>query len=146
MENKTWQSSIMRLFVIAFLLLMAVGPSSSVLAGTGSLLQSTTPASPRPAGPETDATLTFTAITSGMEHTCGLTPGGGVKCWGSNGVHQIGDGTYYPNRSFPKDVFGLDSGVKAIAAGETHTCAIMLSDGSVQCWGDASGGVQKLNR
>ena len=35
----------------------------------------------------------------------------------------------------PVQVTGLTSGVQAIAAGNYHTCALLVS-GSVQCWGD----------
>jgi alpha-tubulin suppressor-like RCC1 family protein len=73
------------------------------------------------------------AITAGWRHTCALTTGGGVLCWGENGQGQLGDGTR-TRRLSPVPVIGLSSGVAAIEAGEHHTCARML-DGTLRCWG-----------
>lgn len=77
------------------------------------------------------------AIASGEAHTCAITTESGVKCWGDNRYSQLGNGTT-TNSLDPVQVSGLTSGVKSIAAGWNHTCAIVADD-TVKCWG-ANGG------
>ncbi len=80
------------------------------------------------------------AISAGSDHTCALTTAGAVLCWGYNGTGQLGDNSN-TNRFMPVPVNGLAGGVVAIAAGDSHTCALKAT-GAVLCWGyDGTGGL-----
>lgn len=75
----------------------------------------------------------ISAITAGGGHTCALTTSGGIRCWGSNGYGQLGDGTN-TNHYTPVDVQGLTSGISAVVTRWKHTCALTQAGGG-KCWG-----------
>ena len=77
-------------------------------------------------------------VSAGGNHSCAVTTTGGAKCWGFNAFGVLGDNTN-TNRKIPVNVFGLTSGVAAISAGGTHTCALTTT-GGVKCWGDNAAG------
>ena len=80
--------------------------------------------------------LTFSSITVGFSHTCGLTGEGKAYCWGSNFHGQLGDGSSIDS-AVPVLVSGGLS-FESISAGGGHTCGI-ASDGAY-CWGGNDSG------
>src|SRR5712692_6623846 len=86
--------------------------------------------------------LTFTAISAGNFHTCGLTLDGAAYCWGSNSWYYRGGGWLGTgdtlNRAVPTRVIGALM-FAAISAGGYHTCAL-TTNGVAYCWGSNSFG------
>jgi alpha-tubulin suppressor-like RCC1 family protein len=77
-------------------------------------------------------------LVSGTKHTCALTAGNEVFCWGLNYSGQLGDGTN-KNSNIPVKVKGLEGTIVSISAGENFTCAVNTAD-KTMCWGNNSGG------
>ena len=73
-------------------------------------------------------------VSVGNEHSCALTLGGGVKCWGIRINGQTGISIAISGSSFPNNVSQL-SDIVQISAGGNHTCAL-ASGGGVKCWGN----------
>jgi alpha-tubulin suppressor-like RCC1 family protein len=110
-----------------------------------------------------------TGLTSGVisisatyDRTCAVTEKGEAKCWGSGFSGELGNGTsvkcwgrstfggigngeFYPNfltdgiYPTPVDVSSLTIGIRAIATGDKHTCALTV-EGKVKCWGSNGSG------
>jgi alpha-tubulin suppressor-like RCC1 family protein len=79
------------------------------------------------------------SVSVGTWHSCAVDENGSVRCWGGVDVlttvdSGLGDG----NRHFstePIEVFGAESGVLDVSAGDRHTC-LLTDAGRIKCWGD----------
>ena len=95
---------------------------------------------PSAAGPVELGGHTATALDAGGGHTCAVLDDKSVRCWGYGFFGELGlgsmnsIGTTETPANVPSVNLGPGASVKAIAAGDAHTCAL-LEDGSVRCWG-----------
>ena len=112
--------------------------------GNGGETSSSTPVDVQTSSSNSSALSGIAAISSGSYHTCALTSGGNVKCWGRGSYGQLGNGGT-DNSSTPIDVqiSSTDNsplgGIAAISSGSYHTCAL-TSGGKVKCWGRGESG------
>jgi alpha-tubulin suppressor-like RCC1 family protein len=78
---------------------------------------------------------TFTTISVGGQHTCGLATGGLAYCWGSDAFGQLGDARNVNSTTPIPVVTNAGTAVYAsISAGWRHTCAV-AANGAAFCWG-----------
>lgn len=108
------------------------GDGANGVLGRGSNTDSWSPV------PVTGLTAGVIQISVGTAHSCAVTSGNGLKCWGNGSYGRLGDGTT-SQRSTPVEVFPSGSGVIAVSLGDVSSCAL-FSGGSVKCWGRNSSG------
>ena len=84
-------------------------------------------------------------ISMGWDHSCALTRGSEVKCWGHNGdAGKLGNRST-SNTSYPVSVLAGETGsnlltnIIQISSGWTHSCAV-VSNGQAKCWGGGNRG------
>lgn len=84
-----------------------------------------------------------TQLVAGEQHTCALFASGAVKCWGRNDSGQLGVGDAVARGTIPSKMgsslpaVALGKAAKLVAAGHSHTCAVLVDD-TLRCWGDNS--------
>jgi alpha-tubulin suppressor-like RCC1 family protein len=122
------------------------GASARGALGTGAILPARRPA---PVATE----MRFVQLSAGREHTCGVTTGSALYCWGSNlagqtspraddrcttrvSINHRSRRQQSPCSRQPVRVMP-DVPIRAVAAGDAHTCALDTG-GTPWCWGDGS--------
>jgi hypothetical protein len=79
------------------------------------------------------------AVALGDTHACAVLSDRSVWCWGDDSAAQLGDGTGGTSTTTPSKVQRIPghflTGVTSIAAGGSTTCATLLGDPNVWCWG-----------
>ena len=81
---------------------------------------------------------TFTELTAGYWHTCGVDTDGAAWCWGDDPSGQVGDGGAGQSKYAPVAVAGGHTFTQ-LTAGYMHTCGVD-TDGAAWCWGDDRSG------
>jgi alpha-tubulin suppressor-like RCC1 family protein len=85
---------------------------------------------------------TATAIGAGLEHSCAVLDDGSAKCWGENGVGQLGlddasdRGNAVGEMGDALDPIDVGTGRRAVRVegGAEHTCTL-LDTAALRCWG-----------
>src|SRR5262245_21647553 len=94
--------------------------------------------------------LSVLAVAAGEAHTCVITEGGFVKCWGDNSFGQLGLGDIKSRGGQPFEMgdnlsfvnLGTGLTASAITAGDNHTCVLIGTQ--VKCWGKGQVGQHGL--
>ena len=81
--------------------------------------------------------VVWSSLSAGRIHTCGVTTGGQVYCWGANSVFGLGNGILSGSSTVPVAVSG-GLRFKSVSAGLFHTCGVTTAR-RAYCWG-ANGG------
>lgn len=135
-----------QLMILAFPFLVACGARSGLLVddpgpwatGGGGTPRSgtmggSTPSGSTPSGSTSSGiAIVVLEISINGGYTCARLMDATVRCWGSNQMGQIGDGTT-TDRLTPTVVHDL-AGVTQISAGAFAACAVMR-DATLKCWG-----------
>jgi alpha-tubulin suppressor-like RCC1 family protein len=92
---------------------------------------------------DVDVGGTAVQLSVGSQHTCVVLDDGNARCWGNGDSGRLGYGSVdsVGDQEVPAVAGNIDMGapVVQIAAGGSHTCALM-EGGTVRCWGRGNEG------
>jgi alpha-tubulin suppressor-like RCC1 family protein len=81
----------------------------------------------------------FSRVSTGQFHTCGVAVGGALYCWGSNSNGQIGNNGPTTSKYTVPILINSGTSYQQVATGNSHSCAITSSN-QLRCWGLNSSG------
>ena len=79
------------------------------------------------------------AVAAGAAHTCAVTGGGAIRCWGAGDAGQLGQGSNAGALVPPATPVALPGAAIGVAAGADFSCAL-LAGGAAACWGGGARG------
>jgi prepilin-type N-terminal cleavage/methylation domain-containing protein len=79
------------------------------------------------------------SIGTGSYHTCAVLNTGILRCWGSNWMRQLNDGTVTPRAIPTTNSISVGQVATQFNGGLYHSC-VLLNNGTMSCWGDNSEG------
>jgi alpha-tubulin suppressor-like RCC1 family protein len=79
-------------------------------------------------------TMRFRQVSTGVDHTCGVTIEDRAFCWGRNQYGQIGDSSTASQRLKPTPV-ATTRRFRQLDAGRFHACAVSAGNNRAFCWG-----------
>lgn len=79
--------------------------------------------------------LRIIAVDAGFSHSCAIDEFRGLICWGSNDDGQLGDNSNDSSSVPVRAQLPEGATARQIAAGNSHTCALLDND-DVMCWGN----------
>ncbi|HEX2859253.1 MAG TPA: hypothetical protein VHP58_03540 [Alphaproteobacteria bacterium] len=84
-------------------------------------------------------TISFTQLSAGTSHSCGIDINGAAFCWGLNAYGQLGNGDT-AQQNYPVRVVSTPSiSFTQIVAGSNHSCGVGIN-GALYCWGQGDQG------
>ena len=83
--------------------------------------------------------LAFTFISTGYDHSCGVTTSGSAYCWGLNNSGQLGNGSSDVSAHTVPEAVSGNLNFSSMSAGGRHTCGI-TTNGAAYCWGQNQDG------
>ena len=110
------------------------------LAAAGSARITATSAGKSGSAAVTADVVSFSSVSAGVYHSCGVTPTGAAYCWGWGGDGQLGSGSRPPA---PAPLAAAQTPVAVagghvfatLSAGYRHSCGVTTSN-EAYCWGD----------
>jgi alpha-tubulin suppressor-like RCC1 family protein len=83
--------------------------------------------------------VTAKQISVGYRHACALGLDGSVKCWGDNGMGELGNGTTSATASYESVNASVVQGLTSIVSVQSrydYSCALTTA-GTIKCWGES---------
>ncbi len=87
--------------------------------------------------------VNYSSLSVGSDHSCAVRTNGSIYCWGNNNNGELGvNSASTPFSNIPVLVSDPSTGAviySSVSAGNTHTCAVVLSN-AAYCWGNNDNG------